>query len=215
MKYLTPIILTILIVISYWQIRNSEKLTTEVIDIRNSIDEYSKHKFDRWERAGYFSTIHNTLEEPDHPYTNKEILEMHWITLILGWEVKFIKIESKMDSSINLTYKFATLKNLNDKSGIDSLRQESTQKIDKTVWLKFKEKMNNINIYDLTYWDGGGCIGNSLKWEAAINNRDYKYETNCGNALLFTEACEFMMRQVNDPGIQEMLDYKEAVQERL
>ncbi|MGB5024236.1 MAG: hypothetical protein WBO44_02750 [Saprospiraceae bacterium] len=217
MKYLTPVLFSILIVVSYWQLRNAGKLNTEVMDIRNSMDEYNKRKFSQWERGDYFAIIQNTLQEPEYPYTNELILEMHWITLIRGWQVQFIKLECMKDSSVNMTYKFATLKNLNDaKTGIDSLRKQTTQKLDKSIWLEFQEKLKEVNIYDLAYWNGSDdCFGISLSWKAAIGNNDYRYSTNCEHAEIFTEACELIMRQVDDPEIQEMLDYKEEVKERL
>lgn len=205
-KNIQLIILILLVGAIYWQSQNIENLSFKILNIQNSMDEHNKNlSFSRWERSNYYSTIQNVLQEPNYPCSNESIYETHWIKLIFGWQVKFIKLELRRDSSISMTYKFATLKNINNNSGFDRLIKQSTQKLDKAIWNEFKEKLQSVDIYDAAYWNGyDDCMGESLDWEAVIGNKHYQFSTACKHATKFAEACEFIMRQVNDEELKKM-----------
>ncbi|MBK9726519.1 MAG: hypothetical protein IPO86_00210 [Saprospiraceae bacterium] len=183
-----------------WQNNKINELKAITIYQRDTINNYNLN-LDPYEKVNLIEQ----LLEPRILRTNDSIYEVQRIIYGYSNDIKIIKVECFKDSSIKLIYKQGSLRNPITGVGTARLVKTQVQVLDKNVWMQFKSKFSKISCYDLTLWDGYlDCIGPILEWDAKIGYESFRNSSTCGLAAQFTEACEFLMRQVNDKDLQEM-----------
>jgi hypothetical protein len=205
MNKLYLILIAFLVLFLSWQECKINTLRTEVKNQNDSIENYHLQRLEKRQKNELMEYVFNKYGELKYLETNDSVFEIHRIMQQIGNKTRLAKVECFKDSSIRLVYKLISVRNPLTGGGIDSLYETHTQRLEKLIWLEFKDKINKISSYDLTYWDGYlDCFGGELAWEAVINQNTYFFSTHCNQAPQFTEACEFLLRQVDDKEIQAM-----------
>lgn len=139
---------------------------------------------------------------------NDTIIEAHRITIKYGRNCALLRLEVKSDSSVYAVFKKFTYKNPLTGEGEDSLYVVSNPEIDLIALQQFKVKLTEIEFpaavgnNDILCCLGGG----TLSWEAVMHpSVRYRFSTFCGQSLQFSEACEFLLRQMGDEYFKQIL----------
>jgi hypothetical protein len=203
MKIASLSVVFLLIILLLAQERKVKNLLVEVNRQKDSIETYHLQKLAIHDKRVLMSNLFDKIKEPQDVYANDSIFERHRIKQHIGSWFRLVRIDCFKDSSIKLTLKTISIRNPLTGQGIDSLYKTHVQVLDKKLWLEFKNRLDKISAYDVTYVDGMlDCFGGELTWEAFINNRTYNFSTHCNEAREFTETCEFLMRQIQDKELQ-------------
>ena len=204
-KIVSFLIMVFLTLMLLWQRSHINSMAFEIRQQKDSIENYHLQKLDTYERYESLNKFFKKINEPQHLdlYNNDTILEAHRIIQGFGNKARIFKVEILKDSTVRLTFKVVSINNPMTGVGIDSLYKSQVQMIDRKIWNDFKESFNKIEVYDVIYWNGMlDCFGGELLWEATINNRTYRFGTHCRQAPQFTDACELLMRHVQDKDLQ-------------
>jgi hypothetical protein len=139
------------------------------------------------------------------------ITEVHRI--IASYDVGFflLRVERKKDNSIQSIFRKVKIKSpvygdwKKAEFVIDSARQDF-----KLIDIQhFKAMLTQTDLVDASRANDLMCCfgGGTLSWEAYLEdgNRHY-FKTFCRESAQFTEACEFMLRKVNDEDLKKILD---------
>jgi hypothetical protein len=138
--------------------------------------------------------------------TNDSVYEIHRIVFGFSHELYIVKVECLIDSSYNLIFKKGSVCNPVTKYGICNLEKQTTNKLSKATWTEFKNKLKKPDIYDLTLWvKNMSSIGPGLEWEAVIGYKTYRFSDDTGFHDQFSEACGFLLKQVPDKELHQML----------
>ncbi|MEO6760585.1 MAG: hypothetical protein ABIO24_14085 [Saprospiraceae bacterium] len=156
-------------------------------------------RFQEMERLGF------PLELSD------SVIEIHRIRWVPDQAFYFL-IQVKRDSSVWLEYQHWTLVNLFKFTRESQFKVITAQTlpVSRETFDRFRQKLTDISFFDATKsTDYFSCFGTgSLQWEANIQNYGYlKKSTSCRQSVQLAEACEMIMRLVDDPVLQSHLDF--------
>lgn len=155
MKFILAIITIFgLLIITFYQHRKLTVLTLENTIQKDSIDQYKIQNSDQDEQQLYFLNLKDLIQEPYFPTINDSVYEIHWFKVSHGLKFHFIKVECLIDSSYKLTHKILRLKNQITGEGKDALLKTDIQYLNKLAWQEFKNKLNQINFYNIANSDG-------------------------------------------------------------
>lgn len=155
----------------------------------------------------YYSKILG--ESPFHFSQDSLLEEHHWITNY-GYPMWFIKIEVSKDSTLNITTKKFTTKNISTDAGYDSLYYTLHQKMPYSVLQTFKNKLSRVNLLRaLEINPHVFCCGKGgmLRYNARLSNKtEVSFETHCYQSIIFAEACDYIFKQINDSELNAIVN---------
>jgi hypothetical protein len=158
---------------------------------------------------GYVSPKLDSLLHESRLNVNDSIKEAHRIMCNYGWRYFLIRFELKPDSTVDLICKNYTIRQPFTGEGSDSLLSVKKQKITSQTLQDFKNKLSKVEFLDATIQREIMCCfgGGGIKLESvyASEQRNF-YSTFCRTSKQFAEACEYMMRQVDNKELRGILE---------
>jgi hypothetical protein len=140
---------------------------------------------------------------------NDSIKEAYRIVCNYGWRQFLIRVELGNDNTVNLVCKQFTLKHPMTGEERDSLLSVQNKKIDYQILKNFKEKLLKVEFLDATVQKNIMCCfgGGGIQLESVYSSgqRNF-YGTFCRTSKQFAEACEYMMRQVDNKELRGILE---------
>ena len=107
MKSILIIVISLLLIFTFWKSSENQSLKKEVKAQRDSIDNYHFNKFTNNGKnynSKFIDDINDRAKEPTRLKRNDSILETHRITLYEGNLCRLARVDLKKDSSLDLTY---------------------------------------------------------------------------------------------------------------
>mgnify|MGYP003445537789 FL=1 len=201
LKYIAIGITVVLILTVFWEENRINIMSSEIINLKDALHN-NPFKYDPYENKIGF----DVFLEPRFLKTNDSVYEIHRIFFGFSPELYIVKVECLIDSSYNLIFKKGSVCNPVTKYGICNLEKQTTNKLSKATWTEFKNKLKKPDIYDLTLWmKNMSSIGPVLEWEAVIGYKTYRFSDYTGFHDQFSEACGFLLKQVPDKELHQML----------
>ncbi|MBK9722602.1 MAG: hypothetical protein IPO78_13440 [Saprospiraceae bacterium] len=199
MKFIIAIITIFgLLIITFYQYHKLNELTLGNIFLRDTIDQFRIQNSDREEQQFYFLNLEDLIQESYSTITTDSVYEIHWFKVRHGLKFHFIKIECKIDSSHKLTHKIIRLKNQITGEGKDTLLKTNLQYLSKMAWQEFKNKLNQINFYNIADYNGMSTgFETHISWESVGSGKRYKYNELAHKGKEFMEACDYLFQQIN------------------
>ena len=206
MKIISLIFIAILLITTIWLGQKNFYLQKELVAKIDSLNCVKETLFQqRNQYAGY--PIDSILKEA-YLQTNDSILETHRISANYGDKFFLIRLELMKDSAVLVTSKRLSVRNIATGEGKNELLSVKTQSIEYKVLQQFRNKLSKIEFLNLSLSGdyfccfGGGGIGLESIY---ASGKKYNFSTFCRTSVQFAEACEFMMRQVNDEELKRIL----------
>jgi hypothetical protein len=209
-------IIALLALSTMWFGQKNSVLEKRIGLVSDTLNQIKVQQF-RNKHIGYVSPKLDSLLQESVLDISDTIKEIHRITCHYGWRHFLIRLELKHDSSVNLTCKRYEYKHPLTNQGIDSLYSVKFQKIDKAKLCNFIEKLSKIEFLGVTIEReimccfGGGGI--QLESVYASGQRNF-YGTFCRTSEQFAEACEYMMRQVDNDELRGILKAQDDAMNR-
>jgi hypothetical protein len=203
MKALSVIaILTLLASTAWFGVKNaeSERELEAMRDTLGSLRIKQQTFFDNYDRDVFKRIGESNLS------ANDTLIETHRITFDNGRFCALLRLEVKPDNSLRTVFKKFTYKNPLTGEGKDSLHVVSNPKIDFTTLQQFKAKLTQLEFPAAAVDDNILCCfgGGTMTWEAVEKSGTrYRFSTYCRQSEQFAEACEFLLRQVDDDYLKQ------------
>jgi len=135
------------------------------------------------------------------------LIEIHRIIWRLNTYYAFT-IRQKKDSSVWLAYKHYSIKNPLTGYGRNQLLSEKTMLVSPVDFSRFRQQLSAVPFFDAAPNENMICCWTtgSLGWEARFQKEGHlSYFTFCRQSVQFAEACEMILRLVDDPDLQRPL----------
>ena len=137
------------------------------------------------------------------------LLEIHRIVWSLNTYYAFT-IRQKKDSSVWLAYQHYRIKNPLTGYGRNKLLSAKTMSVSPADFSRFRQQLSQVPFFDATHHENMMCCWTtgSLDWEAEFQKEGHlSHATFCRQSVQFAEACETIMRLVDDPDLQQSLGH--------
>lgn len=143
---------------------------------------------------------------------NDNTAEMHRIIANYDQGLFLLRFELGLDGSIRSMFRKVKVKRPlpSDFRKAEFIIDSAAQDIKLRDIQRFKDKLSQVNLLDATLGNQLMCCfgGGSLTWEAELaDGNRHSFSTYCRQSVQFTEACEFLLEQVDDTDLKETLDW--------
>ena len=135
--------------------------------------------------------------------------EIHRILWTTSNAFSFL-IKEKKNGSVWLDYRRFTIQNPLTKAGPIKVLSAKIIPVPIEAFNKFRQKLASISFFDATRHESYICCfaTGSLGWDAKFQKEGrLKLAVSCRQSVQFAEACEMMMRLVDDPDLQHALAF--------
>lgn len=149
-------------------------------------------------------------EEPLRSHS-KNAVEVDRIIGNYGELFFMVRLERKQDGTITAVYKKARpLAPLNPGNfntvglKVDSMKYQ----LDTMQFQAFKSRLQRVDFLNASMDANIMCCfgGGVLEWESITGNGPHhRFKTFCRQSTQFAEACEFLLKKINDPELQQVL----------
>ncbi|HRI62241.1 MAG TPA: hypothetical protein PK228_21015 [Saprospiraceae bacterium] len=123
-----------------------------------------------------------------------------------------LRFELGLDGSIRSVFRKVKIKRPlpSDLKKVEFIIDSAAHDIKLRDIQRFKDKLSQANLLDATLENQLMCCfgGGSLTWEAELaDGNRHTFSTYCRQSVQFTEACEFLLEQVDDADLKKTLDW--------
>lgn len=144
-------------------------------------------------------------------FKSNEYLECHYITLSRKHDDLFFQFVFNYDST--LIYKYFKIKSdfgvINDT--LNRMLNEKTDTLSKSVWIKFRQKLDSLSFYDGTSLDVG-CWDQTITWEAFIKGKRHEHRRRCTyGGTRFSNAIEYLISKIKGRDFEVYIDYDSTI----
>jgi hypothetical protein len=201
-------IITLLALSTMWFGQKNSVLEKRIGLVSDTLNQIKFQELGR-KNIGWVSPKLDSLLQESKLNVNDSIKEAHRITCYYGWRYFIIRFELKSDSSVDLICKNYTIKHPFTGEGRDSLLSVKKQKITSQILQNFKNRLSKVEFLDATFQKEIMCCfgGGGIRLESVYSSgqRNF-YGTFCRTSKQFAEACEYMMRQVDNKELRGILE---------